>query len=57
MAGPVLTPDAAFATAVAQSADRLLAQMQRRDIIRTALENRGALIEVVDLDKLLSVTV
>jgi histidinol dehydrogenase len=47
----LLTPDAAFATAVAQSADRLLAQMPRRDIIRTALENRGALIEVADLDE------
>ena len=47
----LLTPDAAFATAVAQSADRLLAQMPRSDIIRTALENRGALIEVVDLDE------
>ena len=47
----LLTPDAAFVTAVAQSADRLLAQMPRCDIIRTALENRGALIEVADLDE------
>lgn len=47
----LLTPDAAFATAVAQSADRLLVQMPRCDIIRTALENRGALIEVADLDE------
>lgn len=47
----LLTPDAAFATAVAQSAERLLEQMPRRDIIRTALENRGALIEVADLDE------
>jgi len=47
----LLTPDAAFATAVAQSADRLLVQMPRSEIIRTALENRGALIEVVDLDE------
>ncbi|MEQ1743010.1 MAG: histidinol dehydrogenase [Candidatus Nitrotoga sp.] len=47
----LLTPDAAFATAVVQSADRLLAQMPRSDIIRTALENRGALIEVADLDE------
>jgi histidinol dehydrogenase len=47
----LLTPDAAFAKAVAQSADRLLAQMPRCDIIRTALENRGALIEVADLDE------
>ncbi|MFZ1546501.1 MAG: histidinol dehydrogenase [Candidatus Nitrotoga sp.] len=47
----LLTPDAAFATAVAQSADRLLEQMPRCDIIRIALENRGALIEVADLDE------
>lgn len=47
----LLTPDAAFAAAVAQSADRLLVQMPRRDIIRTALENRGALIEVANLDE------
>ena len=47
----LLTPDAAFATAVAQSADRLLLEMPRSDIIRTALENRGALIEVADLDE------
>ena len=47
----LLTPDAAFATAVAQSADRLLPQLPRCDIIRTALENRGALIEVADLDE------
>ncbi len=47
----LLTPDAAFVTAVAQSAERLLAQMPRCGIIRTALENRGALIEVADLDE------
>ena len=47
----LLTPDASFATAVAQSADRLLEKMPRRDIIRTALHNRGALIEVADLDE------
>jgi len=47
----LLTPDAAFATAVAHSADRLLETMPRRDIIRTALQNRGALIEVANLDE------
>ncbi len=46
----LLSPDADFIKAVAQSADRLLAQMPRRDIIQTALENRGALIHVADLD-------
>ena len=47
----LLSPDADFIKAVAQSADRLLEQMPRRDIIRTALENRGALIHVADLDE------
>jgi histidinol dehydrogenase len=47
----LLSPDAGFIEAVAQSADRLLGQMPRRDIIKTALENRGALIHVADLDE------
>jgi histidinol dehydrogenase len=47
----LLSPDAEFIAAVAQSADRLLEQMPRRDIIKTALENRGALIHVADLDE------
>ena len=47
----LLSPDAKFIEAVAQSADRLLGQMPRRDIIRTALENRGALIHVAGPDE------
>jgi histidinol dehydrogenase len=47
----LLSPDAKFIEAVAASADKLLGQMPRRDIIQTALENRGALIHVVDLDE------
>ncbi|MFZ2541048.1 MAG: histidinol dehydrogenase [Gallionella sp.] len=47
----LLSPDAKFIEAVAQSADRLLEQMPRRDIIKTALENRGALIQVADLNE------
>jgi len=47
----LLSPDEKFIEAVAQSADRLLEQMPRRDIIKTALENRGALIHVADLDE------
>ena len=47
----LLSPDADFIAAVAQSADRLLEQMPRRDIIKTALENRGALIQVADLNE------
>ncbi len=47
----LLSPDADFIAAVAKSADRLLEQMPRKDIIRTALENRGALIHVADMDE------
>ena len=47
----LLSPDAKFIEAVAASADKLLEQMPRRDIIQTALENRGALIHVADLDE------
>jgi histidinol dehydrogenase len=47
----LLSPDAKFIEAVAQSADRLLEQMPRREIIKTALENRGALIHVADLEE------
>ena len=47
----LLTPDAAYATAVEQSAQRLLPTMPRREIIAAALQRRGALIEVADLDE------
>lgn len=47
----LLSPDGKFVEAVAQSADRLLEQMPRRDIIKAALENRGALIHVADMDE------
>jgi histidinol dehydrogenase len=47
----LLSPDAAFIDAVAASANKLLEQMPRKDIIKTALENRGALIHVADLDE------
>ena len=47
----LLSPDAKFIETVAQSADRLLMQMPRHHIIQTALENRGALILVADLNE------
>lgn len=47
----LLTPDAAYADAVAASADRLLEQMPRREIIRAALEGRGALITVRGMEE------
>lgn len=47
----LLSPDSAFIDAVAASADKLLEQMPRKAIIQTALESRGALIHVADLDE------
>ena len=47
----LLTPDAAFIEAVADSIERQLAQMPRHDVIRASLEKRGALILVQDLDE------
>lgn len=47
----LLSPDVDFIKAVAQSADRLLEQMPRRGIIKAALENRGALVHVADLEE------
>ncbi len=45
----LLTPDADLIEAVAASAEHLLKTMPRREIIHTALQNRGALIAVQDL--------
>jgi len=45
----LLAPDAAFIDRVAASIDRQLAAMPRREVIRAALANRGALILVRDL--------
>ena len=47
----LLSPDADFIKAVAISAVRLLEQMPRREIIRTALENRGAFIHVASMEE------
>ncbi len=47
----LLATDAAFIDAVQAAIERLLPQMPRRETIRTALQNRGALIEVRDLDE------
>ncbi len=45
----LLSPDADFIRQVEQSIDDLLPQMQRADVIRASLKNRGALIKVRDL--------
>ncbi|MET0681311.1 MAG: histidinol dehydrogenase [Burkholderiales bacterium] len=47
----LLAPDAGFIDRVAASIDRQLGTMPRREIIRTALANRGALILVRDLEE------
>ena len=47
----LLCPDAAYIERVAQSMARLLPTMPRRAVIQASLENRGALIEVRDLDE------
>lgn len=45
----LVTPDADFADKVVASMNRLLPTMPRQQIIRTALENRGAVIVVEDM--------
>ncbi|KIO48573.1 histidinol dehydrogenase [Nitrosospira sp. NpAV] len=47
----LLCPDAAFIDAVAESIARQLETMPRKAVIQASLENRGALIQVQDLDE------
>ncbi len=47
----LLSPDAAFLDKVEASIARLIEEMPRKEIIRTSLEGRGALIRVTDLDE------
>ncbi len=51
----LLSPDAEFLQQVQQSIDRLLPQMQRADVIRASLKNRGALIKVRDIEEAVAV--
>jgi histidinol dehydrogenase len=44
----LVSPDAAFLDKVAASIDKLLPTMEREAIIRTSLQNRGALVLVAD---------
>ncbi len=46
----LLCPDAAYIERVLASIDKLLPTMPRQEVIRASLENRGALIQVRDLD-------
>ena len=47
----LLCPDAAYIERVAAAMERLLPTMPRRAVIEASLKNRGALIEVRDLDE------
>lgn len=47
----LLSPDADFLDRVSASIDKMVQEMPRKDIIRTSLESRGALIQVKDLDE------
>ncbi len=52
----LVSPDAAFLDAVEASINKLLDGMERADIIRTALKDRGALIQVESMEQALEVT-
>ena len=47
----LLSPDADFLDKVTQSINRLVEEMPRKDIIKTSIQNRGALILVRNLDE------
>ena len=47
----LLCPDAAYIDRVAAAIEKLLPTMPRKDVIRASLEDRGALIQVRDLDE------
>jgi len=47
----LLSPDAAFLDAVATSMQKLVNEMPRKDIISTSVTNRGALIQVENLEE------
>ena len=51
----LISPDADFLVKVKEAIDRLLPTMERKDIITTSLADRGALIQVKDLDEAVEV--
>ena len=51
----LVSPDGEFLDWVASSISKLLPNMEREDIIRTSITNRGALIQVRDLDEAVEV--
>ena len=52
----LLCPDIAFIDKVEKSIDKLLPSMDRKDIIETALKNRGALIHTKDIDEAIAIS-
>jgi histidinol dehydrogenase len=51
----LLCPDAGFIEEVSRAIDRLIQEMPRAEIIRTSLKDRGALIQVKDLDEAVAI--
>jgi len=51
----LVSPDAAFLDQVKQSIDKLVQEMERKAIIETSLSDRGALIQVKDMDEAIDV--
>ena len=52
----LLCPDKTFIDKVGKSIEKLLPSMDRKDIIKTALKNRGALIHTKDMDEAISIS-
>ena len=52
----LLCPDLAFIDKVEKSIEKLLPEMDRKDIIKTALKNRGALIHTKDMDEAIAIS-
>ena len=52
----LLCPDLAFIDKVENSIAKLLPEMDRKDIIKTALKNRGALIHTKDIDEAITIS-
>jgi len=52
----LLCPDKVFIDEVEKSIEKLLPSMDRKDIIKTALKNRGALIHTIDMDEAIAIS-
>jgi len=52
----LLCPQKAFIDKVEKSIEKLLPSMDRKDIIKTALINRGALIHTIDMDEAIAIS-